>query len=492
MNMNTLASFHWYAMTPEWIIIGTALLLSAADLFLGKKQKNWLIWGALLGICAALVSLVLLFGTKSVTILNDSFVLDEFAKMFKLLLLIGTGIVLLLVFQEKGRGIRARGEYVYLLLTALLGAMMMSSSRDLITLFTGLELLSISSYILAGLKKDDIKSNESALKYLVSGGISTAITLFGMSYLYGITGTTSLTDMFHILQNLADAQSEYLMGIAFFLLFVGLSFKIASVPFQMWAPDVYEGAPIPVTAFLSVVSKTAGFIIILRIFLSIFTIVPQGKEEPVIFSMQAILAVIAAATMIIGNVTALKQTNVKRMLAYSSISHAGYVLVAFVSFAQHFYFESIWFYLLAYLFMNLGAFSVLQFVEKETGGLGLSSFSGLYKRSPVAAVAMTLFLLSLAGLPGTAGFIAKLGIFMSAFSAQVPMIMLASIMIAATVISYVYYFGIFSQMFFKDAENQKRLSLNWPSLTILAICSIAVVLLGLFPNAGLNLFYLIK
>ncbi|MCD7034647.1 NADH-quinone oxidoreductase subunit N [Metabacillus sp. GX 13764] len=490
MSMKAFVSIHWQYMTPEFIIAGTILLLAVLDLFI--RRKNWLIWIGLAGTAAAAVSLAILFGAKSVSILYDTFVLDEFAKMFKLILLSGTFLVLIMLFQEREKDIQAKGEYIYLLLTALLGGMMVSSSRDLITLFAGLELLSIASYILAGMKKKNLKSNEAAMKYLINGGIASAITLFGMSYLYGLTGTTSLTEMFQVLKTLENPQMLYLIGISFFLLFTGLAFKIASVPFHMWAPDVYEGAPVPAAAFFSTVSKTAGFILILRIFLTVYTFLPQGKEVPYLLSMQGILSAVAAAAMIIGNVTALKQKNVKRMLAYSSIAHAGYVLTAFVSFSHHFYFESIWFYLLSYLFMNVGAFCILHIVEKNSGDLSLSSFSGLYRRSPAAAVCMALFLLSLAGIPGTAGFIAKLGILMSAFSSDVPMIMLASIMVAATVISYVYYFGVFTQMFFKPSGENRMVKIGASSMTVLVLCGVLVIVLGLFPNAGLSLFYLIK
>ncbi|MBD1383230.1 NADH-quinone oxidoreductase subunit NuoN [Metabacillus arenae] len=492
MDLETLLSFNWMGMMPEFIILGVATLLSLTDLFMKPDQsRRWLGWVGVMGIAAALISLLLLLKEpQEISILFDTFVLDYFAKSFKPLLLNGALIVMMMSIdyepREEGKD---RGEFYYLLLTALLGAMIMSSSRDLITLFVGLELLSISSYILAGLRKKNVKSNEAAMKYVVNGGISTAITLFGMSYVYGLTGTTSLNEMIPILNELTDSNYQYLMGLSFFMIFVGLSFKIATVPFHMWAPDVYEGAPLPVTAFLSVVSKTAGFIIILRIFLSIFGNTPYQNMEPMILSLKVFLAVLAALTMILGNVVALRQKNVKRMLAYSSISHAGYVLVGFVSISQFFYFDAIWFYLGAYLFMNIGAFAVLQVISNQIGSAEIESFAGLFKRSPFIAITFTIFLISLAGFPGTAGFIGKLVIFLSSFTTQAPMLVLVSIMLAATVVSYFYYFGIITQMFFRPQASEQRIKLPVPSMIVLVICLVATVLLGLFPSLAFEYYY---
>lgn len=459
MDMETLLSYNWGAMIPEFIILGTALILSLADLFMKEgSSRRWLGWLGLAGIVGAIVSLTLMIGAEDAVILYDTFVLDSFAKAFKFILLLGGALIFLLAIDYEPReGMKERGEFYYLLLAALLGAMMMASSRDLITLFTGLELLSISSYILAGLRKRDLKSNESAMKYVINGGISTAITLFGMSYIYGLTGTTSLSEMIPQLNGLTESGYVYISSISFLLVFVGLSFKIATVPFHMWAPDVYEGAPTPVTAFLSVVSKTAGFVIILRICLSVFGNIPdEGGMQSILQSLQGFIAILAAVTMIVGNTVALRQKNIKRMLAYSSIAHAGYVLVGFVAFGGYFYFDAIWFYLLAYVIMNVGIFAIVQAVSRKTGSEDISAFAGLYRRSPAAGIAVAVFLLSLAGLPGTAGFIGKVTIFMNAFTNSTPQIVLASIMIAATVVSYFYYFGILTQVFSRKKKPTSR------------------------------------
>jgi NADH-quinone oxidoreductase subunit N len=494
MSLEQLLEFKWSIMTPEFIILGVATILSLLDLFMPKKMDRKILgWIGVAGIAAATVSLAGLIDEPVTAILYDTFRLDGFAKAFKFLLLIGSLFVLLLAisFDKKDGLAEFTGEFYYLFLTALLGAMMMASSGDLITLFVGLELLSISSYILAGIQKRNRKSNESALKYVINGSISTAITLFGMSYLYGLTGTTNIKGMTTILPSMMDSQMIYLLGLAFFMTFIGLSFKLAAAPFHMWAPDVYEGAPTPVTAFLSVVSKTAGFVIVVRILLSVFMSVPSEASQtalPLIVHLQDYIGFLAGATMIIGNVIALRQRNIKRLFAYSSIAHAGYILVAFMS-LSFFTFDAIWFYLLAYLFMNVGAFAVIQIVSSKSGSSDISEFAGLYRRSPILAVVMGILLLSLAGIPGTAGFIGKLNIFLSAFASEPAHYVLASIMIATTVVSYFYYFGIFTQMFFRPAANDSKFNIPVTLIVVLIGSLLGTLALGLAPNIALDFLH---
>mgnify|MGYP001337767868 CR=1 FL=1 len=488
MDTETLLSFDWGVMAPEFIILGVATLLSLLDLFMGKdKDRRPLGWIGIVGILVAIGFTVSLIGNDVTSILYDTFRLDSFAIAFKLILLVGTGLVLLLAMSyepEEGL-VEYRGEFYYLLLAALLGTMIMTSSGDLITLFVGLELLSISSYILAGLRKRNRLSNESAMKYVINGTVSTAIFLFGVSYVYGLTGTSNLREIFGAFGNLQDPQHIYLVALALFMIVVGLSFKIAAAPFHMWAPDVYQGAPTPVTAFLSVVSKTAGFVIILRIIVTGFIQAPSGNGEAefLLFHLQDLLAIIAGATMIIGNTIALRQRNIKRMMAYSSIAHAGYLLVAFVAFS-YFMMDAIWFYLVAYLFMSLGFFAVLQVITQKSDSEDISQFAGLYKRSPVLAVALGVFILSLAGIPGTAGFIGKLEIFIGAFVTSPPHYVLASIMIATTVVSYFYYFGILTQMFFRPAANDEKIKLPAGVLIVLIVAVVGTIGFGIFPGVA--------
>ncbi|RDI41605.1 NADH-quinone oxidoreductase subunit NuoN [Falsibacillus pallidus] len=482
----------WYLMTPEFIVLLAAVIISLLDLFLPKKVNRLVLgWLSVLAVLAGGIVLLLFSGVDSASILYGTFQLDAFAKAFKLILMIGVLLILLMSMHkgEENGSENVRGEYFYLLLTALLGAMMLSSSGDLITLFVGLELLAVSSYILAGIKKDDIRSNEAALKYVVNGGISTAITLFGMSYLYGVTGTTNLAKMGEALSGVYDSGLQLLLGISFLLILVGLAFKTATVPFHMWVADVYEGAPAAVTAFLSAVSKTAGFILLLRLLAGIFAAAPSKGLTSVsmLTDMRMYIAALAAAAMIIGTLGALRQRNIKRMLAYSSIVHGGYLLGAVASLSI-FMMDTIWFYLLTYTLMTIGTFVIIQWVIMQTKSNDISGFAGLYQRSPWTAGTLGILLLSLAGIPGTAGFIAKLKIIMSLLVQDNSLWWLAIIMIVATVVSYVYYFGIFIQVFFRKEEQILKDRLSFGGKLALCIAVAATVLFGILPNIPLDYF----
>lgn len=493
MDIETLLSFNWGAMMPEFIILGVATALCLIDLFMpAKYSRRSLGWFAIAGVLVAIISLLSLLPLETTSILYDTFRLDSFAKAFKLILLMGSLLVLLLAESYRSdEGMEeTRGEFYYLFLTALLGAMIMTSSGDLITMFVGLELLSISSYILAGIRKRNVQSNEAAMKYVINGSIATAITLFGMSYLYGLTGSTNLKEMGSIMDQLLNGQFQYLFGIAFFMMLVGFSFKIASAPFHMWAPDVYQGAPTPVTAFLSVVSKAAGFIIILRMIIFLYVEAPGDAVGAFDFMEinHIYVAFLAGVTMIVGNVVALRQRNMKRMLAYSSIAHAGYLLVAVATLGQ-FTNSIIWLYLVAYMLMNLGAFAVVQYMQEKTGSAEITSYAGLYKQKPLLAVAMSIFLLSMAGIPGTAGFIGKMYIFIGTFAVNPSNYVLASILIGTTVISYVYYFGVMKQMFFRPAnEHVKSSNIHMAPglLIVLIICAVGTLILGILPGVALD------
>jgi len=493
MDIETLLSFNWGAMMPEFIILGVATALCLIDLFMpAKYNRRSLGWFAIAGVLVAIISLLSLLSLETTSILYDTFRLDSFAKAFKLILLMSSLLVLLLAesYRPKEGMEETRGEFYYLFLTALLGAMVMTSSGDLITMFVGLELLSISSYILAGIRKRNMQSNEAAMKYVVNGSIATAITLFGMSYLYGLTGSTNLKEMGSIMDQLLNGQFQYLFGIAFFLMLVGLSFKIASAPFHMWAPDVYQGAPTPVTAFLSVVSKTAGFVIIIRMIVFLYVEAPGDAVGAFDFMEinNIYIAFLAGVTMIIGNVVALRQSNMKRMLAYSSIAHAGYLLVS-VATLGYFTNSIIWFYLVAYMLMNLGAFAVIQYMQEKTGSTEITSYAGLYKQEPLLAVAMGIFLLSMAGIPGTAGFIGKMYIFIGTFAVNPSNYVLASLLIGTTIISYVYYFGVLKQMFFRPANKQvesNKLHKEPGLLIVLFICTLGTLILGILPGLALD------
>lgn len=494
MDLDTLLSFEWGAMAPEFIILGVITLLTLLDLFMPKDvDRRILGWIGFAGILTAIFFVVLsYFDEGGVTsILFETYRLDSFAKGFKLLLLAGSAFVMLMaVSYEPKEGLKEyRGEFYYLLLAGTLGTMFMASSGDLITLFVGLELLSLSSYVLAGLRKKNLKSNEAAMKYVINGGIATAITLFGMSYVYGLTGTTNLLEMQQILMQTRAGDMQFLLMMAFVMMFVGLSFKLATAPFHMWAPDVYQGSPTPVTAFLAVVSKTAGFVIIARLFISLFLMTPAAEgQTSMLFSLKDMIAILAVVSMVVGNAVALRQRNVKRMLAYSGIAHAGYLLVAISSINLLFLFETMWFYLAAYLLMNIGALAVLQVLTSKDDSEDLSQFAGLYRRSPVLAVLMSIFQLSLAGIPGTAGFIGKLGIFVGAITEPSKAYVLASVLIATTVISYFYYFGIMTQMFFRPAASQEKITVPVGIWITVILCALGTIAFGIIPGLALDFY----
>ncbi|NRG43557.1 NADH-quinone oxidoreductase subunit NuoN [Bacillus sp. CRN 9] len=492
MDLETLLSYRWSAMTPEFIILGVVAVLSLLDLFLPRSFNRKLLgWLSFASIIAALITVFTLIGDTPVSILYDTFRLDSFAIAFKILLLIGAALAMLLAisYEPEEKLEEYRGEFYYLFLTALLGVMVMSSSGDLITLFVGLELLSISSYILVGMRKNHLPSNESAMKYVINGAIATAITLFGMSYVYGISGTTNIKEMAATLGAIDQQQHLFLLALAFLMIVVGLAFKISAAPFHMWAPDVYEGAPLPVTAFLSVVSKTAGFIIIIRIFIGVFFQVPDlTGNNSLILSLQNYLAVIAGATMLIGNIVALRQSNIKRMLAYSSIAHAGYLLVAVTAFSP-FMIETLWFYLGAYLFMTLGVFAIIQVAAWKAKKVQINEFAGLYRSSPFLAVSLAILFLSLAGIPGTSGFIGKLNIFMGALSTEPTHYILASLLIATTVISYIYYFRVLAAVFFRQPQQETKISFSPPAVIVISLCVAVTVILGVFPNIAFDFLH---
>lgn len=483
-----LAQYDWSVMAPEFTILGVATLLSLLDLIMKEKSdRRILAWIGLLGIIVAGYFVVKNTGQDVVSILHDMYRLDGFANAFKLIFLSGVALVFLisLSYVDEERNVKYSGEYYYLILSALLGAMFMASSSDLITLFVGLELLSISSYILVGTRKKHIQSNESAFKYVISGGIASAITLYGMSFIYGMTGSTNLYVIAERLSEVFQGGFDFLVYLSFFLLIVGLAFKISAVPYHMWAPDVYQGAPTPITAFLSVVSKAAGFAIILRIFLVVFgnlmnLDMTSGQQSSVLVdTLSLYIAIVAAASMIIGNTLAMRQVNVKRMMAYSGIAQAGYLLVPFATLTV-LMFEQTIFYLVAYLLANMGAFAIIMIVNRDQNTEDIQSFAGLYHRAPWMAIAMTFFLLSLAGIPISAGFFGKFYIFLSTIVHS--SYWLAGIMLATSVVSYYYYFGIVRQMYMRPGKTETRLKVPFPIMLVVLVALAGTVAIGIMPD----------
>jgi NADH-quinone oxidoreductase subunit N len=463
----------WSLMTPEIVLAILALTVFTIDFTTGIRGKKPFI--GTLSVISLLITIVLVvvFNQNNGSI-GDMFVVDPFAMLFKIAILIGVALVILtsMSYMDKHEEMY-QGELYSLLLFAALGAMLMVSSADLITLFIGLELLSISSYCLAGFRKSQARSTEAALKYVILGGTASAFILYGMSFLYGLTGSTSLSVIGTAMPTL-HADYPYLVMMSLLFMIAGFGFKISIVPFHMWAPDVYQGAPTPITGFLATVSKVAGFAILIRILAVGF----GGLYDQWYF----IIAVIAALTMIVGNTVALVQSNVKRLMAYSGIAQAGYLLVPLAaSLAFDITMSMIVYYAFAYVFMTLGAFAIISYVTEDANDEDLSSFAGLYKRSPFLAVGMTIFLLSMAGLPITAGFVGKVYIFLGVITSQ--MVWLGVIMIVTSTISFFYYFAIIKQMYFRAPKEEDSLLKAPTSIAlIVTICIVGTIGLALFAT----------
>ncbi|WP_166243560.1 NADH-quinone oxidoreductase subunit N [Paenibacillus turpanensis] len=484
-SMQRLSASDLVYLLPELVLVGAAVLLTLLDLFLPKSAGRHTI--GVLALVSLLVSGFFAFqqlGMENpVSLLSGSFRVDDFSALFKLILLGSTAFIVLLgLGQEEKQGIVHRGEFYYLLLPAVLGGMVMASSADMITMFVGLETLSISSYVLVALAKQKTVSNEGAYKYVVMGGISTAFILYGMSFLYGLSGSTHLGQI-----NAALAQHggsyELLIYVSFFLLLTGFGFKIAAAPFHAWAPDVYQGAPTPVAAFLAVVSKGAAIALMFRFLFNVY----YGIVDPNVSALEndffLAIGVLAAAAMIIGNAMALKQTNAKRLLALSGVANAGYLLVPIAAHFNTIHFSNaaeMMYYLIAYALMNIGAFALLMIVSSSAGHEELRGFAGLYHRAPWTAIAGVLIVISLAGLPISGGFFGKLFIMFGTM--QVQKYWLAAIMIVTSVASFYYYFGLIRQMFMRPGDDAQEVRVPWNLGAVLWIMALGGLLLGLFPQ----------
>ncbi|MGH9465147.1 MAG: NADH-quinone oxidoreductase subunit N, partial [Thermoanaerobaculia bacterium] len=400
------------------------------------------------------------------------FVLDGYAVFWKLVLLAATALVVVLScrFLEEG-GYRA-GEFYALLLLAAAGMLLMVSGASLLSIWISLELMALSSYILAGYFKLERKSTEAALKYFILGALSSGILLYGISLLYGATGTVQVSALAARLPA-ALAAGGLLVPVGWLLLAAGLFFKVAAVPFHVWTPDVYVGAPTPVTAFLAAGSKVASFAVLARIFF-------QGLPA-LVADWQVIVAAVAAVSMIWGNLAALTQTNVKRMLAYSSIAHAGYALMGVLAASP----DGLWalmFYLLAYTLITTGTFGAVILLErKEYAGETYADYAGLARRSPALAAMMLVFMLALTGIPPTAGFFGKLYLFAAAIQSGWTWVAVIGALTSA--ISLYYYLGLAVQMYLKDAEATTPQPLRSPALVAaIGFCAIITVLLGILPG----------
>lgn len=478
-------------LAPELTLVISAIVISLIDLMLPKRVGRDLIgWLSLVGITCAAAFVVfhaipLVQAEGVVSLLNGSYRVDDFANIMKLILLGGSALITFMsIGAVRQDDIMHKGEFYYLLLPALLGGMIMASSTELITLFVGLELLSITSYILVAIRKQRAASTEGAFKYLVTGSIASAFILYGMSFLYGMTGSTSL---YEIRELLSEPSFYPLIYISFFLMIGGFAFKVAAAPFHTWAADMYQGAATPITAFLAAISKAAGFAVLFRVVYNAFYGLGDGAGAPLHQDFFFVLALLAAISMILGNTMALKEKNIKRMMAYSGVANAGYLLVPVLndpfyanSSVHYTMFSEFVFYLIAYVLMNIGIFAAIMIVTGRSDNEEVSSFAGLYYQAPWSAVAIIAIVLSLAGIPISGGFFGKFYILFGTLQSQ--MYWLAAIMIITSVVSYYYYFSIVKQMFMRSSFQPIELMRSAPLAITLWICAILSVLMGLFPQ----------
>ncbi|HEU4888221.1 MAG TPA: NADH-quinone oxidoreductase subunit N [Thermoanaerobaculia bacterium] len=459
-------------LLPEIIIAIGACLLLIAPVSGFRNQPTTAKWSmlALLGI--TLVSVfVCSYAVQNVdqtVAFGRMFALDAFSIFFKLLLIVTIALIALLSDGYLRRSPYAAWEYYSLLAFALCGMMFMVSGTNLATIYVGLELMSLSSYILAGYFKNEQKSTEAAMKYFVLGAVSSAILLYGISLIYGVTSSLNLRDISQAMSTLVT-NDALMFGIM--LLGAGLCFKVAAAPFHVWTPDVYEGAPTPITAFLSTASKAAAFAIFARIF---YVALHHFRLD-----WQTVLATIAALSMIVGNLAAITQDNVKRMLAYSSIGHAGYVLLGILSVSEM-GLRGVLVYSVVYVFASLGIWATVLMLERhEYAGERVEDFEGLHRRAPFQALAMVVFLLSLGGIPPTSGFIGKYFLFYAAVGAGYGWLAIIAVLMSA--VSMVYYLRLVMAMYFRDGK-EAELAGGF-ALKLVAIACLAITLIfGILPS----------
>ncbi len=473
----------YHAFAPEIILTGTIVIMLLADVFLGGRDRSLISTVGTFGVLAAFIP-VLTLGADGAdrSMFGGAYAVDNFALVLKGFFLAVAYLTIMLSVDYIREGDYHEGEYYYLILISVLGMMVMTSARDLITIFVALETISIPTYILAGWRKHDGRSNEASIKYYIFGVLSSAIMLYGMSLIYGVSGTTLLSGIAEALRPTGGLVGEPLVVVGIGLTLVGFAFKVSAVPFHFWAPDAYEGAPTPVTAFLSVASKAGGFVALLILIYAAFFDASDA--------WQPIMWVLAALSMTVANVIALRQTNVVRMLAYSSISQAGFMLVPFAvaaesAAARQSAFEATVVYLLIYGAMNLGAFALVIAVARRTRSGEIDSFAGLFNYAPGLTVLMSIFLFSLAGIPPLGGWFAKFVIFRAVLDAGTTAAVVLGVVAAVnSVIAFFYYAGVARRMWFEPPAIEDRTPIRVPSALGfgIALTTMVVLVVGVYPQ----------
>ena len=467
--------------TEIWLVL-TAMLILVVELFQSKDSKRGVLNAiALLGTLGALVTLYCPLGCSAAVspapqAFNGFLKTDGLAVFFKMIVLLATLLTLLMSFRYfQTHKTAYPAEFLAILLFSAAGATALASAQEIITLYISLETLTISSYLLASYMKKDKGSNEAGMKYLLLGAFSSAILLFGFSYIYGLTGTTVITE---VAKSLATQPANPLAVFALILIVGGLAFKISLAPFHLWTPDVYEGAPTPVTAFLSVASKTAGFAAFVRLFW-------VGLNVPALQPVWVgLFAVLAAMSIILGNLEAIPQKNIKRLMGYSSIAQAGYISTGFLAIGPM-GLTALLFYLFVYLFANLGAFLAIVIVSNKTGSEQIEDYAGMWKRSPLIGVVLLVCLLSLAGVPPFAGFSGKWYLFGAAISKGYTWLALTGMVFS--VISLYYYLQVSRQCLIADAKDPSPIEVGFAEKIVLLVCVIVTVTLGFWPAPVMDL-----
>jgi NADH-quinone oxidoreductase subunit N len=468
------------SITLEICVIALGMVLMLADFFVQPERKRFLAYGAI----AALAGLLLIslsgdgicsvFGTS----FSGSFIEDPMALFFKRFFLTAAILVLFLAAEFSDRILSGISDYYSLVVFALAGMLFAASANDFIMLFVSIELITITFYVLVSFQKNRLVSLEAAVKYLILGALASAFLVFGIALVWGTTGKLNFNDLAQVSDQFLG-NKLFLVGVLFVL--VGLGFKIAAFPFQIWAPDVYQGAPTPTTAFLAVGSKAAGFVLLLRV---LFVALPAVTKQ-----WAPLLMVIAAITILYGNLCALPQRNLKRLLGYSSISHAGYLLLGVAALSASGQ-AAVLYYLAGYLFTVIAAFTVIVLVMRHLANEDVSSLAGLHQRSPILAITMTLSMVSLAGIPPLAGFFGKFLLLKAVVEQGATnscYYWLACIAVVGVIISIYYYFGVIRAIYWsKETPDLSPIQLSGAAKFSLAICVVGIFWLGLFPNTVLN------
>lgn len=471
----TNLNFAYDLLIPEYILGGTAALILLADTFRQELnvRRAWLPWMAALG--------AVLAGLASLTYADDQedfaglLAIDDYTTFFRVTFAATLLVVVVGSHEYVAKHIRHQGEFWALLLIATVGATYMAAARELLTAYVSVELLSFSLYVAVSLAKDDRRSGEAGLKYVLLGGVASAMLLYGISMIYGVTATTDYAAIGAAFEaGTADFSLAVLLGLVFII--GGLGFKASAVPFHMWTPDAYEGAPLPVTAFLSATSKAATFALLLRLF--------GGPLLPLIEEWQWMMAAVAVATMVIGNLVAIQQTNLKRLLAYSSIGHVGFMLVAITTVSDASA-SALLLYIAGYLVTNLAVFMALIAFYNRTGKEGVTDLAGLAETNPYLALVMTTGLFSLSGMPLLAGFVTKFFVFQSA--AEEGFLWLVTIALTMSTISLYYYLKVIREIYLGEAEfGARRWRLSRSGYATTGVLFIGIFVLGIWATPVLE------